>query len=105
MKYAVSESEDGGTLSIISRVSGDRLVLEITDTGPGIETKQVNEGRGIGLRNVKERLLTLYGDRHEFSLSDNFPKGLKVGITLPLQFASEETGQGQRREELDFAQA
>ena len=34
MKYAVSESEDGGTLSIISRVSGDRLDLEITDTGP-----------------------------------------------------------------------
>ncbi len=105
MKYAVSESEDGGTLTITSRVAGDRLILEIADTGPGIETKELKEGRGIGLRNVKDRLLTLYGDRHEFSLSDNTPTGLKVSITLPLQFASEETGQGKRRQELGLAQA
>ena len=105
MKYAISESEDGGTLSIVSRVASDRLILEISDSGPGIDSKNVNEGRGIGLRNVKERLVTLYGDRHEFSLSDNSPSGLKVNITLPLQFAGEDTGQGDERNERGLVQA
>lgn len=105
MKYAISESEDGGDLSISSRISADQLLLEVTDTGPGFEPVPGEEGRGIGLRNVRERLQTLYGDDHDFTLSDNSPTGLKVRIRLPVQFSLEEMVLRKAHEELKFAQA
>ncbi len=89
MKYAISESEEGGTLSIASRLAADRLLLEVTDTGPGFESHSGEEGRGIGLQNVKERLQTLYADEQQFTLSDNLPTGLKVSIQIPARFGSE----------------
>ena len=91
MKHAISESEDGGTLSIASEVKGDQLLLEVADTGPGFEPDYSETDSGIGLRNVIERLQTLYGDNHEIRLSENSPTGLRVSITLPLQFTTEES--------------
>jgi LytS/YehU family sensor histidine kinase len=114
MKYAISESEDGGDLSISSKVNADKLLLEVTDTGPGLEVTDTGpgfepdtgeKGRGIGLRNVRERLQTLYGDDHDFTLSDNSPTGLKVSILLPVRFSSEEMMLRKAHEELKFAQA
>lgn len=105
MKYAISESEDGGTLSISSKVISDQLLLEVSDTGPGYEPNRGEEGAGIGLRNVMERLRTLYGDNQEFSLLDNTPSGLKVSIRLPLQFAALEIAPGKDGEEQNLAEA
>lgn len=106
MKYAISESEDGGTLSIRSELGADRILLEVSDTGPGYEPgPDEEESRGIGLRNVKDRLRTLYGDQQEFALEDNTPKGLKVSIRLPVQFAVDEMVPGKTCEEPRLAQA
>ncbi len=87
MKYAISASEKGGTLSITSQLRGDQLYLEVTDTGPGMIMDSEEKSRGIGLQNVRDRLQTLYGDQHEIKLSDNSPSGLRVSITLPFQNA------------------
>lgn len=104
MKYAISECEDGGELSIVSRVDGQTLYLEVTDTGPGMEQELTDEGRGIGLRNVKERLQTLYGEQQSFILSDNEPTGLKISISIPLTLTVEETVKGEAGE-AEIAQA
>ncbi len=103
MKYAISESEEGGTLSIASRLTADRLLLEVTDTGPGFDSHSDEDGRGIGLQNVKERLQTLYADEQQFTLSDNLPTGLKVSIQIPARFASEPVAEDDGR--LGVAQA
>ena len=105
MKYAISESEDGGTLSISSRLVGDRLQLEIADTGPGYEPEEGDDRRGIGMRNVIDRLHTLYGEEHQFLLSKNAPSGLKVTIEIPAQFPPEAANNNQAHEELSVAQA
>lgn len=99
MKYAISECEDGGTLSIASRVIENQLYLEVSDTGPGLEEEPSSDGRGIGLRNVKDRLETLYGQDQDFILSDNSPTGLKVSITIPLQLAAVQGAFSQTREQ------
>ena len=88
MKYAISESEEGGMLSISSRLVGENLLLEIADTGPGYEPTDDDDRRGIGMRNVIDRLHTLYGEDHEFTLSKNAPSGLKVSIQIPFQNVS-----------------
>ncbi|MCX2972009.1 sensor histidine kinase [Halieaceae bacterium IMCC8485] len=104
MKYAVSECEDGGELSIVSRVQEEQLYLEVTDTGPGMEMDSAEDSRGIGLRNVKERLEALYGENQKFKLGANDPTGLTVSILIPLIFADDGLA-GAQAEEAVFAQA
>jgi two-component system, LytTR family, sensor kinase len=98
MKYAISESEEGGTLHVLAKTSGDQLLLEVTDSGPGFEPEEVGEGRGIGLRNVVERLKVLYGENQKFELSANAPTGLKVSIYIPLQLSDDRNTAGDDRE-------
>ncbi len=98
MKYAIAESEDGGTLRIHSRVQGDRLCLEVADSGPGLLSAKSEAGSGIGLSNVRERLRTLYGDQHEFRLSGNDPSGLRVIISIPLQEVAGESHASTRKD-------
>jgi len=104
MKYAVSECEDGGELSIVSRVQEEQLYLEVTDTGPGMEMDSAEDSRGIGLRNVRERLEALYGENQTFKLGANDPTGLTVSISIPLILAGDELA-GAQAEEAVFAQA
>ena len=39
----------------------------------------------MGLKNTRERLLQLYGDRQAFTLGPNEPTGLTVTINLPYE--------------------
>jgi sensor histidine kinase YesM len=87
MKYAVSESEDGGRITISAQVRGDFLKLEVSDTGPGMCVTQRHQGRGIGLRNTRERLETLYGPDQSFEITNNEPSGLTVMIRIPLELS------------------
>ena len=87
MKYAIAKSEQGGTISVRSRIDNQQLVLEVSDTGTG---KKLNSskftsagGRGIGLRNTLERLQAFYGSAYDFDLSTNSSGGLKTVITIP----------------------
>ncbi len=90
MKYAIAPSEDGGTVRVAARVLEHQLHLEVTDTGPGTgaESPELGKGRGIGMRNTRERLETLYEDRFTFETSDATPSGLTVRICFPLVAAT-----------------
>jgi two-component system, LytTR family, sensor kinase len=87
VKYAVSPSEKGGAIRIEGRARGAMLELAVADDGPGIESGAVpNSGRGVGLRNTRERLAVLYEGRHRFATLDNKP-GLRIELGLPLELA------------------
>ena len=88
MKYAISVSEEGGSVSISARVKGDQLELEVSDSGPGIKPGEFTQGRGIGLRNTSDRLATLYPDSYSFESFDNDLSGLTVQIRIPLKMAT-----------------
>ena len=92
IKYAVSQSEQGGTIRVEGRARGVMLELAVADDGPGLPP--LNPGgaapvasRGVGLRNIRERLAVLYEDRHRFATLDNKP-GLRVELGLPLEMAA-----------------
>jgi hypothetical protein len=87
LKYAVSAREQGGSVRIEGRVREGLLELSVIDDGPGIrEGAPVNERRGVGLRNTRERLAVLYGDNCRFAILNAHP-GLRVEMALPLEFA------------------
>lgn len=85
IKYGIARSEDGGTLRISARVFGGELLLELSDDGPGCEVVDgaISGAEGVGLRNTRERLQELYGDRHGFRLSNTDPHGLTINIRIP----------------------
>ena len=86
IKYAISPSEDGGTLRISAKVQHSTLVLQLADTGPGLGNgNSKHKSSGVGLKNTRERLQQLYGDQQAFKLAPNDPNGLVVTINMPYE--------------------
>ena len=86
IKYAISPSEDGGTLRISAKVQQGTLALQLSDTGPGLGNgNNGQKSSGVGLQNTRERLLQLYGDRQAFTLGPNEPSGLVITINIPFE--------------------
>ena len=88
LKYAVSAREQGGSVRIEGRAREGRLELSVIDDGPGLrEGMPAGERRGVGLRNTRERLAVLYGERCRFAVLNAHP-GVRVEMALPLEFAA-----------------
>ncbi len=88
LKYAIAPSETGGTLHIGARLIGQRLLLHVADDGPGVACGTIiGAGRGVGLRNTRDRLNVLYGDRARFA-SHNTTPGLRIDIEFPAEIAT-----------------
>jgi signal transduction histidine kinase len=86
IKYAVTPAEDGADILVDARRMGDRLVITIADTGPGLGAVPAEaSGTNVGLGNIRERLAQSYGVDHRFELADNDPHGLIVLIDIPFQ--------------------
>lgn len=86
IKYAISPSEEGGTLRISARIQQQTLVLQVSDTGPGLGNGGSGQKScGVGLKNTRERLQQLYGDHQAFTLAPNEPSGLRITINIPFE--------------------
>jgi two-component system LytT family sensor kinase len=85
MKYAIAPREQGGAVTVIAGIEGRQLRLAVVDDGPGLPPAMASgNGRGVGLRNTRERLKVLYGDAHSVEVADASP-GLAVEMRLPLE--------------------
>jgi sensor histidine kinase YesM len=47
-----------------------------------IDATRLTNGRGVGIRNTRERLQVLYGERGTVSVTNTEP-GLRVALTFP----------------------
>ncbi|MEM8562217.1 MAG: histidine kinase [Pseudomonadota bacterium] len=92
IKYAVSQSINGGSISVNASAYDNKLLLSVADDGPGLEIRPggLPKGTGVGLRNCRERLREIYGDKQIFTLSQTEPHGLTIMISLPLELTEEE---------------
>lgn len=84
IKHALEVRSDAGKITVTARRDGDMLCLNIRDDGPGLESVSPRRGTGLGIANVRSRLVQLYGDRHAFRLSNAPGGGTEVVIELPL---------------------
>ncbi len=87
IKYAIAQSIDGGTIRICAKEDHGKLLLQVADDGPGLDSKQwpKSKRKGVGLVNTSERLAELYGSQHAFELATTDPHGLTINIHLPLE--------------------
>jgi two-component system LytT family sensor kinase len=85
VKYAISPRESGGMIRIEGRTRAGMLELAVIDDGPGLrEGAASSDGRGVGLRNTRERLAVLYGQQHRFAVLNSNP-GLRIDMAVPLE--------------------
>ncbi len=94
IKYAVTPQEEGADISVTARRAGDRVLITVTDTGPGADsayTVRAEQSTGVGLANIRDRLAQAYGADHRFETQTNSSGGFGVTIEIPYQVeASEE---------------
>jgi sensor histidine kinase YesM len=83
VKHGIASLEDGGTITISTKVHGDDV--EISIINPVSDTSNKTESFGIGLSNLKQRLLTL-DSRH--SLETNLVDGEYVVSIILKDLAS-----------------
>lgn len=85
IKYGIARAEGGGQLSISAKVFAGDLLIEVRDDGPGCELVdgKIPSAKGVGLRNTRERLATIYGSEHSIKLSETKPHGLTICIRIP----------------------
>ncbi len=90
IKHGQDTSGDG--LRIIVKASKDegRLCIEVMDNGKGCKDviKAMSSG-GIGLRNVRDRVQLMYGDKATFSVHSKDARGFTVHLCLPIEHAPE----------------
>jgi len=87
IKHGLEPSPEGGSLVVSARRDGAHLMVDVSDSGRGLDQAAGVEtsGQGVGLSNVRERLAALYGARGRFSLEPAAPRGTRAIITVPYE--------------------
>lgn len=87
IKHGLEPRINGGTITLRSRLQGNRVLIEVADDGVGIQARQANRlprtGAGVGMKNVRERLDVLYGRDARFTVVSNPGRGTLVSIEIP----------------------
>ncbi len=89
IKHGLEPRINGGTVTLRSRLNGDRVTIEVADDGVGMGNRPASalrrNGAGIGMKNVQERLEVLYGNHARFDVVSNPGRGTLVTIEFPAQ--------------------
>ena len=79
VRHGIARSASAGHVKVRARRTDERLELQVRNSG-GVATPVVE---GIGLKNTRERLRTLYGDDAHFSLVQSGDDVVAL-VALPL---------------------
>lgn len=93
IKYAVSPMEYGAEITIEAQLVGPMLRVTVSDTGPGLSPGTdpstvfgvSSASTGIGLANIRDRLLQAYGENQRFDISNRPEGGFQVVLELPFE--------------------
>lgn len=87
IKYAVTPKEEGAEIAVSARLTGDRVRIAVSDTGPGMQGAKPRPSlsTGVGLANIRDRLVQAYGPDHRFETRSNRGGGFGVEIEIPFQ--------------------
>ena len=83
IRHAIAPRAAGGRLTLrVARETG-RLLIAVADDGPGTEPERLARSAGLGLRLVRERLATRYGDRARLDVATSPGHGFRATLSLP----------------------
>lgn len=84
LTHGLEPKVDGGSITVQARREGAQLVLEVNDTGIGLNADNGTPGgTGFGLAQVRERLATEYGTQAALEFIADPAGGTRTTITFP----------------------
>jgi len=87
VKHGVAARKDPGFVQLRIAVEHESLVVVVSNSGE-CDVARMTSGAGIGLANVRRRLMLCYGPAAGFNV-DAGQGVTRVGFTLPLRFSNE----------------
>jgi two-component system LytT family sensor kinase len=92
VRHGVGRRSAPGRIRVVARIDGLTLTLEVTDDGPGLEGREANPD-GVGLRNTRARLATLFGDSGALDIRGS-RDGTVARLRLPVRSGPTPFGPG-----------
>ena len=89
VKHGVEKVAGTGRIEITARRHDNRLVLSVGDNGPGRTKSENGDERGVGLRNIRQRLEQLYGGAQSLTFLERPGGGTIARIEMPFQSRAE----------------
>lgn len=88
IQHGLFPKVDQCVLTINAGKKNGDAVIEIADNGVGIAADKLRQitsfaSGGIGLKNVNDRLVSLYGDRYKLRIDSREGEGTKVVVRIP----------------------
>ena len=86
IRHGIEPRVGAGHVTLSARTDGRRRCLAVSDDGRGLTAAQEarpGRSRGVGLDNVRERLVAIYGDDAELVLRENQPTGVTAELWIP----------------------
>jgi len=80
IKHGIAPQPEGGHIGIRANADDRRLRIEVRDDGAGLRQAS---GGGMGLSNVRERLVALFGAGARLVIEPNVPHGVVAAIEIP----------------------
>lgn len=86
--HGLEPKVEGGSITVAARRDGNMVRLDVLDTGLGFVLTQgtppgTTPGKGFGLRQVRERLATLYGGDAAMTFIADDAGGTRASVTFP----------------------
>jgi len=86
IKHGLDTQDESVQISVSARRTNGSLILSVVDDGRGCsDVHHAVDHGGIGLRNVRERLRTLYGDRATMNATSPTSGGFRVDLSIPYE--------------------
>lgn len=82
-KHTVEKHRQATSIAISASREQDAMVLRLEDDGGMLPADGASASGGIGVRNLRERLSTLYGAGASFDLIQLSPAGVRAEMRLP----------------------
>ncbi|OPX90376.1 MAG: Sensor histidine kinase YehU [Pelotomaculum sp. PtaB.Bin013] len=100
IKHGIQPKIGAGTVHIKVKASGDEMLFVISDDGVGMNKDDLKNimlpgfgsGNGIGLSNVHERLISLFGKNYGLRIESSENKGTTVCFRVPLMISEDVKG-------------
>jgi two-component system, LytTR family, sensor kinase len=89
VKHGVEKVLGTGRIEIMAMRNDDQLVLSVCDNGPGPSNIDNGDERGVGLRNIRQRLEQLYGGAQTLTLLERPDGGTIARIEMPFRSRAE----------------
>ncbi len=83
VKHGVAASVEPAEVAVVAVTKNGRLIVSVSDQGPGMGAVPLTAGSGTGLSNVRERLQGLFGDRQSLETRRREPRGTEVRLEIP----------------------